>query len=170
MVRGGEQIFIGIKQNIFDSLDTWNSLLNSCSNSSNPIEIACDILEESGAATFIVSGFGQEIWPVDCRYDLMTVIEQLPHIINEINNNRFNFELDFYEQGLQRKLVFYDNGISIIIKCESRTNWMPLPQKEVMPKKEVVQQFVQFNNMLLSLLNALCPTIANRINLFKIEI
>lgn len=52
-----------------------------------------------------VSGFGQKKWPVDCRTDLATIIEQIPEILEKIRAERFFFKLDFYEQGIERQLV-----------------------------------------------------------------
>lgn len=44
----------------------------------------CEVFEISESIVFLVSGFGQEQWPVDCRTDLLTVIEQIPFILKKI--------------------------------------------------------------------------------------
>lgn len=49
----------------------------------------CEVFESSGVITFFVSGFGQEKWPVDCRTDLATIIEQVPSILENKSRQIF---------------------------------------------------------------------------------
>ena len=57
----------------------------------------CGIFADTEKILFFVSGFGDKNWAVDCRFDLPTIIEQLPEILRKINNSDYNFKLDFYE-------------------------------------------------------------------------
>lgn len=46
----------------------------------------CDALAGSSSADFIVSGFGQERWPVDVRTDLAVFLEQLPNALASVES------------------------------------------------------------------------------------
>ncbi|MGE6228444.1 hypothetical protein [Paenibacillus chitinolyticus] len=87
----------------------------------------CDIFEISGAVAFKASGFGQKDWPVDCRTDLSTVMEQVPEILKKIELNQYDFILDFYEQGMERQVAFSPDKDAIKLTCSSRTHWTPDP-------------------------------------------
>ncbi|WP_374019766.1 hypothetical protein ABU162_08975 [Paenibacillus thiaminolyticus] len=51
----------------------------------------CKYLHQTKNIEFIVSGFGSELWPVDCTFDLPLIIEELPEIIQNLNKNEYNF-------------------------------------------------------------------------------
>ncbi|MEY9092593.1 hypothetical protein [Paenibacillus sp. RC84] len=80
----------------------------------------CDIFEISGAITFKAFGFGQNEWPVDCRIDLATVMEQVPEILKKIELNQYDFILDFYEQGMERQVALSQDKDAIKLICSSR--------------------------------------------------
>lgn len=89
---------------------------------------ACALLSKTDCQ-FHVGGFGQDDWPVDVGYDLPTVIEQLPDLIADIRA-RAEAELDFYGQGVERKLVFAPGDDMMEIRCYSGTSWNPNPEIE----------------------------------------
>src|SRR5512138_2113068 len=62
----------------------------------------CSALEEQGSIRFVVE-FAGERWPTDVRTDLTTVLEQMPDVARGISEA---FEIDFFEQGLERTLHF----------------------------------------------------------------
>ena len=65
-----------------------------------------DALEESNLVRFRVECFGSP-WPVDVRTDLLTVLEQLSELLKFLNTPESTIGfLDFYEQGIERQLVF----------------------------------------------------------------
>ena len=64
----------------------------------------CDYLGENDSCIFHVSGFGEEKWVVDVYVDMMCFLEQVNAAILAINIDS-NFEIDFYEQGLQRRKI-----------------------------------------------------------------
>lgn len=84
----------------------------------------CD--ELSQYIDFRVSGFGQSRWPVDVETDLPIFLEQLPGAIMKANTGH-EFEIDFYEQGLERRLEFIPDGSSFHVTCASGTDWRPDP-------------------------------------------
>ena len=64
----------------------------------------CELLEEEGTISFFVSGFGDPNWPLDIATDLCVILEQLPLALTKLANETGEFELDFYEQGVERRL------------------------------------------------------------------
>ncbi|MFB6578637.1 hypothetical protein ACFCYC_14650 [Streptomyces sp. NPDC056402] len=93
---------------------------------------ACQLLSGTDAR-FFVSGFGQEAWPVNVAYDLSSVIEQLPGAIGSLGSGR-SAEIDFYGQGIERRLTFVPAGDTTEIRCSSGTAWRPDPDVEVLSR------------------------------------
>lgn len=97
----------------------------------------CEVFADSKKIRFVVSGFGRTTWPVDCRFDLPIIIEQLPEIRKKNGNDDFNFSLDFYEQGIEREIIFVKDNDNVILKCISRSSYIPEPNEIVMKKEDV---------------------------------
>lgn len=116
----------------------------------------CEVFSNTGEISFFVSGFGQKEWPVDCLFDLSSVIEQLPEIITKVND-RSDFILDFYEQGIEREVRFAYCGDHYVLTCKSRTDWNPEPDKIRMKKEDVRFLFMNLYNKFIELGNYLCP-------------
>lgn len=74
----------------------------------------------SDKSRFVVSGFGQEKWPVSVDTDLPIFLEQLPDLLKSIESRK-NFRLDFYEQGVERYLSFILSDAEYSISCISFT-------------------------------------------------
>lgn len=120
---------------------TFNIALQQPSNSSLRTEIdkppddylslvmeACSLLGETDCR-FFVSGFGDNAWPVDVYYDLSTVLEQLPDLLAGLRAGEGGI-LDFYGQGIERRLEFFPEGRKVGIRCRSGTAWKPNPTVE----------------------------------------
>jgi hypothetical protein len=116
----------------------------------------CEVFEQSEMVSFVVSGFGQEKWPINCRTDLATVMEQIPDIIEKISEETFSFQLDFYEQGVERQLVFEQEGELVRVTCISRTNWLPTPSVIFMERVEVSTMFENLYNNFFEFSSVLC--------------
>jgi hypothetical protein len=115
----------------------------------------CEALQESKRIAFIVEGFGQSPWPVDITTDLAIFLEQLPGLVGWMTDiSSTTFVLDFYEQGIDRRLNF-DNGKGLVqITCESWGTFEPYPNIEIISRealstmiKELVQGFLQLANL-----------------------
>jgi len=119
----------------------------------------CENFEQCGKIFFEVGGFGQDSWPVDCRFDLLSVIEQVPDIVRKIRRNQYNFVLDFYEQGIERKIVFKDNYSNIEMSCESRLGWNPDPKKITMDKEAIKNIFIKLYEDFLLCARSLCKNL-----------
>lgn len=120
----------------------------------------CEVFEISESIVFLVSGFGQEQWPVDCRTDLLTVIEQVPFILKKISKQDFSFQLDFYEQGIERLLIFEEENHQVRVNCVSHTNWTP-GDAIYIEKDKILVLFEQFYHHFLEYSQILCPNLAN---------
>jgi hypothetical protein len=67
----------------------------------------CEVLE--GHVQFLVSGFGQDPWPVDVWKDLTASMEQLPTALRAVKSGQ-DAEIHFYEQGIDSWLLLYPAG------------------------------------------------------------
>jgi hypothetical protein len=96
----------------------------------------CSRLAETDCV-FRMAGFGQEQWPVDIRYDLSTLIEQLPELLSGLRSNG-SAEVDLYGQGVERTLSFVVAGDHVTVACASRTGWIPNPKVEEIDLAELL--------------------------------
>jgi hypothetical protein len=96
----------------------------------------CQLLSETDCR-FVVSGFGQEEWPVNVSYDLSSVIEQLPAAITNVQRG-LDAEIDLYGQGIERRLDFTVSGNRVEIRCTSGTQWSPDPDVHVLSDEEAM--------------------------------
>jgi hypothetical protein len=88
-----------------DELDDIRSLLGSI----------CESMAEDPGIKFVVT-FKDELWPTDVETDLLTLLEQLPEVRKRLETP---FDLDFYEQGLERTLHFTPLGDNLLVRCDS---------------------------------------------------
>lgn len=149
--------FINIKTNVYDI----NEYDNELDDGRSVISDICVIFADTEKMIFSVSGFGDENWPVDCRFDLPVIIEQLSEILSKINNKDFNFKLDFYEQGIEREIIFSNNENVVNLECISRNGWVPKPSKIEMDKENVCTLFRKLYKDFLLYSEVLCNDLAN---------
>ena len=123
----------------------------------------CKIFDESGLFQFKVEfkdgGFGLDSWPVDVWVDLSTVIEQVTDVIDSIRKERYPVNLDFYEQGLERRLIFAkdDNDSLLRVTCESWGSWTPDPTTLLVNKDDILSQLVTLKSSFVRAAKTLCP-------------
>lgn len=126
--------------NYDEQSDDVNSILNDI----------CEVMSETNLVIFVVNGFGQRGWPVDVSTDLATILEQVPFALNSIINENYIFELDFYEQGIQRRLLFslVETGDVVRVDCISGTHWTPNPSmiflEKLFVKKSLFDLYYSF--------------------------
>ena len=89
-----------------------------------------------GGGQFVVSGFGQDPWPVDVQTDLPVFLEQLPQILRAIHDKTV-VEIDFYEQGIERSIALSPDGESYVAVCTSGTTWQPNPSTERIDREDL---------------------------------
>ena len=99
---------------------------------------ACEVLAESGGVEFVVSGFVDEPWPVDVRTDLSVVLEQLPAALTRLRARK-NFDINFYEQGIERELMFrVSNEPIVTVTCVSwDATWSPAVETVVVAREDL---------------------------------
>ena len=119
----------------------------------------CEVLADTGAADFRVSGFGQDPWPVDVRTDLPVLLEQLPTAIAASAEPTSGFILDFYEQGIERRLVFIPSNQEFTVTCESDTDWRPEPAQENIEVTFLRRQLVTLKNNFLRVVRVMAPEV-----------
>ncbi|WP_156038379.1 hypothetical protein [Actinoalloteichus caeruleus] len=98
---------------------------------------ACSALSDAGGGRFHIGGFGSDTWPLDVAYDLSAFMEQLPSLLAGVRERR-EVEVDLYSQGIERTLTFRPSGDLVMIRCDSRTNWVPNPERENTALDELV--------------------------------
>lgn len=98
---------------------------------------ACSVLAEAGRSTFHIGGFGSDEWPLDVAYDLSVFMDQFPSLLMAVRGRR-EVEVDLYSQGIERTLTFCPSGDCVIIRCDSRTNWVSNPKCESIAQSELV--------------------------------
>lgn len=89
--------------------------------------VVCARIADDGRVKFVVKYAG-ETWPVDVATDLATLLEQMPAAMVSLGA----FEIDFFEQGIERVLLFEPKGEeSLNVRCLSRReDWHP-PERAV---------------------------------------
>ncbi|MFI8266252.1 MULTISPECIES: hypothetical protein [unclassified Streptomyces] len=120
----------------------------------------CQLLSDTDAR-FLVSGFGQEEWPVNISYDLSSVIEQLPSAIDALRSGR-PAEIDLYGQGIERRLTFVPAGEATEIRCASGTAWRPDPDREVLSRAEALELLTGLARDFGAALRRAAPGVAQR--------
>jgi hypothetical protein len=121
----------------------------------------CDQLENLGAVELHVGGFGQDRWPVDVRTDLAVVMEQMPPICETLSRGEYRFNIDFYEQGIERYLAFVPaDSRSVRITCTSTTQWKPNPASELVAKTDLRGMLERVGSRFRAASEMVCPKLS----------
>lgn len=103
---------------IDESNDKYNFNLKEVESVEYLFPEICDQLEKSNLVKFRVEGFGKLPWPVDVSTDLMIVIEQLSDLLKFLDTSEATTgNLNFYEQGIERQIIFTKVGKLVKINC-----------------------------------------------------
>ena len=125
----------------------------------NVISILSDVCEfaQSGRGVFRVGGFGQAQWPVDVRTDLCVVLEQLPEVLRTVRAGKSGV-LDFYEQGIQRRLTFAPAGEEYAVTCAAFSRyWEPSPATERIGRVALERMLADVLNEFMGFLRRVAP-------------
>ena len=117
----------------------------------------CDTLSSLDNSDFVVSGFGQDNWPVDVETDLPILLEQLGEIGSFLKNEKQELKISFYEQGIERDLLFKNEGQNVRISCQSFGSWEPQFTDETMQIDEFKLMLETFINNFDSCLERCLP-------------
>jgi hypothetical protein len=89
---------------------------------------ACAVLADVGY-TFHIVGFGRADWRFDVSYDMSTLVEQLPDLLDGLVTHGLG-EVDFYSQGVERSITFERSAEAYVLRCRSWTSFTPSPDVE----------------------------------------
>jgi hypothetical protein len=118
----------------------------------------CAALSDSGAVRFSVSGFGDEHWPVDVRTDLAVILEQLPEVSAGLREDGKVFQLNFFEQGIERYLTGKREGTNVTFECTTMNRrWRPEPTVETMPLADARTMFQSLVDNYCRAVTRVCP-------------
>ncbi len=109
---------------------------------------------------FVISGFGQDRWPVDVGTDFAVVLEQLPELLRSVAAG-VPGRLKFYEQGIERALVFIPAGDCYNVSCESYSKWQPHPTTERVTQAQLTQMLLDLRDKFMQLIRASAPELVN---------
>jgi hypothetical protein len=127
----------------------------------------CKRLEESNLVRFRVEGFGNALWPVSVRTDFEIVLEQLSDLLKFLDNSESKIGyLEFYEQGIERQLVFTKVGDLIKINCYKLVDYSGITEKpwgqdieeEPIKATSLKLMICDLIRSFVSIANELCPT------------
>lgn len=121
----------------------------------------CYLLNEAGA-TFAVSGFGDAHWPVDVQVDFAILLEQLPAALRAISLGQ-SFQLDLFEQGVERFLTFEPVDDQYEVRCKSLTRWQPTREVEFIDTRVIERQLKSVRDRFLDAVAEVAPTAAKHI-------
>ncbi|MFK4086133.1 hypothetical protein ACI2LF_18625 [Kribbella sp. NPDC020789] len=117
---------------------------------------ACSALADTGRVKFHIGGFGSEEWPLDIAYDLSAFMEQFPSLLAGVRERR-EVEVDLYSQGIERTLFFSPNADAVIIRCQSRTDWVPNPEYETVMHDDLLLMLSALASDFVGALRAIDP-------------
>lgn len=108
---------------------------------------------------FVVSGFGQERWPVDVETDLAVFLEQLPDVLRAVHEGRTT-SIDFYEQGVERCIALDPSNREYLAVCTSWTLWKPDPATEKLPREELEKMLLTAREAFMRTLGDMAPELS----------
>jgi len=79
---------------------------------------ACEFIADARVADFRLLCCGEHPWPVDVRTDLSILLEQLPALLQALDEGAPSFQLRMYEQGIETVLAFTRMDGMLRIHCE----------------------------------------------------
>jgi hypothetical protein len=112
----------------------------------------CSALAEDARVSFVVEVAGDR-WPVDVRTDLLTVLDQAPGI------HGTSFDIDFYEQGLERLLHFELTNGDFAVSCESHDPAWRAPDAIKVPREAITFMVTCLVNRFVAMATAARPNI-----------
>jgi len=124
-------------------------------------EDVCECLDAAGTVKFRVGGFGQREWPVDVATDLPVVLGQLGDICETVAAGSQSGEIDFYEQGIERRVSLEPLRNGYNVGCVSGTSWSPNPSMIWQSREEVSAVLRHMRDGFLSILSRAAPWLSS---------
>lgn len=165
-------------ENQWESEDEFNSeydlKLEEVEDVKEIFPAICEELEKSNLVRFRVEGFGELPWPVDVLTDLMTVLEQLSDMLKFVeDSNSSSFCLDFYEQGIERRLIFSHVEKLVRINCRnlvmesnniannSKDSWGQYIEEDPLTRHNLKSMICNLITTFVSIADEICPTLTS---------
>ena len=122
----------------------------------------CRALSSTGKVRFFVGGFGQERWPVDVETDLAVALEQLPEVLAGLAAQGRSFQLNFYEQGIERYLTGTVRDQTVTFECMSLSlKWTADPSSETLSLEDAKQMFCELRDRYCAAVEQVSPWLAH---------
>lgn len=122
----------------------------------------CRALARTASVSFHVGGFGQDPWPVDVETDLAVALEQLPGVLDGLRKEGEPFQLNFYEQGIERYLTGMRHGDEVRFECMSMSlRWSADPSVEIVGLAEAEIMFRSLRDRYVVGVERVCPWLAH---------
>ena len=96
---------------------------------------------------------------MDVATDLPVLLEQLPDAIQRARRNE-EFELDLYEQGVERRLIFSPVDGDYAVACESMSGWIPSVGAERVDKRVLLQMLTSVRDGFVEATRTSLPNLA----------
>jgi hypothetical protein len=126
------------------------------------LQAVCRCLK--GRGKFVVTGFDAADWPVDVKTDLSVFLEQAPALLQFATNySKRPFILSFYEQGIERDLIFTWEGDLIVVSCKPWTRWKPIIDQITVTSKDLREMLSVLVANLVDAANKYCPNLSETI-------
>lgn len=129
--------------------------------------VGCSELERAGYI-FRVEGFGRGVWPVDVRYDMATVIEQLPDLIKALELGQ-STGLDFYAQGIETLIEFVPDGGTVVARCRALYRVDEMPVVEELVYSELLTQLRELARVFVAEVSRLQPSLGQSAALAELK-
>jgi hypothetical protein len=111
---------------------------------------------------FVVSGFGQDRWPVDVSVDLAIILEQFPEIFRAIREDT-QLNIDFYEQGVERYIKLTPDREYYVAVCTSITKWQPNPDIERIHRTDLEKMLLDIKATFIGVLKKVAPNLLEHV-------
>lgn len=116
----------------------------------------CERLDNLKKVKFVISGFGDEEWNVDCKADLPCILEQMEEILNGVVY-KHNFTIDLYEQGMEREIEFEFKDENVTLTCKSYVGNLPPELLIFVPDDKLYKIFLEFFNDFIKCIEIFLP-------------
>ena len=122
----------------------------------------CSALQETSAVHFEVIAFDDRPWPVGVRRDLSVVLKQVSGVLEAVRSPKASeFTLNFYEQGIERDLLFTRGPANrIAVDFSSEIDWSPPRSVENIDAAELERQLVALVTGFARATLVVCPAAA----------
>jgi hypothetical protein len=111
---------------------------------------------------FVVSGFGQDRWPVDVSVDLAIILEQFPEIFRAIREGT-QLNIDFYEQGIERYIKLTPDREHYVAVCTSISKWQPNPNTERIHRANFEKMLLDIKETFTGVLETVAPNLLKHV-------